>query len=367
MYPLRTDVDLTLIIKKLGHDVEEIRVRTLKNLLNKVELKLLFEDDLIQEQTLLIGLLEWFNFPSCPMKQEVLSFLRSLSKHSSACELLVRIGAVEFLSELRPDCDSVLQPIIDDILENLFKLPEPSELSPPSFRRYGEECHYHQKTPQEREQSVDVDFMTPIQDPVYDSPQSFFPTETKQRNLSHDQMQQLSPSLDGMKGVKFSTFPWLILTPTDKHVLSSTNNSLCSPRQDVVITSCNFLSDVVLQDFPAEIFLQRPSIVKSLLAILALKPPQVDDQSLILRAVQCLSDLCQFLFERYNFYHDPDLYCPKQEFGTSQLSAASSSQGLQSRSTSQSNLSSNSRPSVVGHQGPRVGGDGRDWDSPSSE
>lgn len=60
--------------------MEEIRVRTLKNLLNKVELKLLFEEDLIQEQTLLIRLLEWFNFPSCPMKQEVLSFLRSLSK-----------------------------------------------------------------------------------------------------------------------------------------------------------------------------------------------------------------------------------------------------------------------------------------------
>lgn len=63
-----------------GHDVEEIRVRTLKNLLSKLELKLLYEEDVIQEQSLLIRLLEWFNFPSCSMQTEVLQLIKTLSK-----------------------------------------------------------------------------------------------------------------------------------------------------------------------------------------------------------------------------------------------------------------------------------------------
>ena len=30
----------------------------------------------------------------------------------------------------------------------------------------------------------------------------------------------------------------------------------------MVVSVCEFLTDVVFQDFPAEVFLQRPSIVK---------------------------------------------------------------------------------------------------------
>ena len=61
---------------------------------------------------------------------------------------------------------------------------------------------------------------------------------------------------------RFSTFPWVALTPTDKHVLSSTDTSLRSRDAALVVSACEFLSDVVFEDFPAEVFLQRPSIVK---------------------------------------------------------------------------------------------------------
>ena len=38
--------------------------------------------------------------------------------------------------------------------------------------------------------------------------------------------------------------------------------SVRSKDTTVVISVCEFLSDVVFQDFPVEVFLQRPSIVK---------------------------------------------------------------------------------------------------------
>lgn len=67
-----------LILK--GHNVEEIRVRALKNILFKLEHKLICVSDLVQERELLIRLLEWFNNTSAPMKKEVLGLLEKLSK-----------------------------------------------------------------------------------------------------------------------------------------------------------------------------------------------------------------------------------------------------------------------------------------------
>ena len=61
---------------------------------------------------------------------------------------------------------------------------------------------------------------------------------------------------------RFSGFPWHSLTGTDRHVLTSTGASLCSPNPQSVRNACAFLLDVIFQDFPPEIFLQRPAIIQ---------------------------------------------------------------------------------------------------------
>ncbi|KAK2554725.1 Rotatin [Acropora cervicornis] len=70
-------------IKKLGHEVEEIRVRALKNILFKLDHKLVCAVDLVHEKQLLINLLKWFNFSNPPLKSEVLRLLQILSKVGS--------------------------------------------------------------------------------------------------------------------------------------------------------------------------------------------------------------------------------------------------------------------------------------------
>lgn len=40
------------------------------------------------------------------------------------------------------------------------------------------------------------------------------------------------------------------------------DSSLRSNNSNLVRTTCELLCDVIMQDFPAEIFLQRPNIVK---------------------------------------------------------------------------------------------------------
>ncbi|XP_019400752.1 PREDICTED: rotatin-like [Crocodylus porosus] len=116
-------MELCPLIRKLGHPLAEIRERSLKNILCKLDHQLISYADLVQEKLLFLHLLEWFNFPLVPMKEEVLNLLSNLVKHPSAIQQLIGIGAVEFFSQLRPNVDSNLQAVIDGILDGLFRLP----------------------------------------------------------------------------------------------------------------------------------------------------------------------------------------------------------------------------------------------------
>jgi len=66
----------------VGHSLEEIRVRSLQNIISKLDHGVLCDSDLIQEKHLHIRLLEWFNFPSCVMQDKVLALILRLSKVS---------------------------------------------------------------------------------------------------------------------------------------------------------------------------------------------------------------------------------------------------------------------------------------------
>ncbi|XP_041454793.1 rotatin-like isoform X2 [Lytechinus variegatus] len=365
--------NLNHIFVKLGHEIEEIRCRALTNLLCKLEHRLIEEADLVQEHHLLIRLLEWFNFKSCPQKKDVLLLIQRLAKHPSASEHLVKIGAVQFLSQLRQDIEDNLQASIDDILELLLSLP--GEVT--SSVSY-EHCFYEAQTTGHNGDVIQDASSIPKVSPrsltlTPDMANGYFhlglpsPTGALKNKSRRAILQEQCPGSKGICGVIFSTFPWLPLTATDVHVLSSTNNSLCSSDVQVVITSCDFINDVVLHDFPAEIFLQRPNIIQSLLSLLA--DHRQDDESkarVTQHAVYCLTNISILLMARFQFYHDPALYCPKQEFLSRTNSTTSSVGGEQSHSTIQSTLSSESRPSIIGRTNRRVSGDGRDWDSHSS-
>lgn len=63
-----------------GHELAEIRERSLKSILFKLDHNLISYADLVHEKMLFLNLLEWFNFPVVPIKEEVLNFVNSLIK-----------------------------------------------------------------------------------------------------------------------------------------------------------------------------------------------------------------------------------------------------------------------------------------------
>ncbi|KFO97371.1 Rotatin, partial [Calypte anna] len=326
-----------------GHELAEIRERSLKTILFKLDHNLISYADLVHEKVLFISLLEWFNFPVVPMKEEVLNLVNNLIKHPPAAQKLLGIGAVEFFSQLRPSVDPNLQSIIDGIMDGLFFLP--SEL--PSS-------------------SLSVCYQTQSQ-PSVDQPEELLAGYFYQ-GRSHLPQLEIPLKKTLVKCLKFSTFPWLTLTSTDRHVLSSNESSLRSNNQSLIWSTCELLQDVIMQDFPAEIFLQRPKIVQARIHVkLNLAFGGDGRHRLALQAVSCLKQLCVFLRSRLNFHRDPNFSSTDQ--GTvSQNSSISYCQEARGPPCSQnpSPGSSSPRPSVIGRTVQRPRGDGQDWDAASS-
>ncbi|KFV56814.1 Rotatin, partial [Tyto alba] len=333
-----------------GHELAEIRERSLKTILLKLDHNLISYADLVYEKVLFLNLLEWFNFPVVPIKEEVLTFVNSLVKHPPAAQEMIRIGAVEFFSQLRPNLDPNLQAIIDGIVDRLFFLPS----GPPSG-------------------SVSVCYQT-LSQPSVDQPEELISGYFCQgrSHLLHLEVPRKRTVGMCMKCLKFSTFPWLTLTSTDRHVLSSNESSLRSNNHSLIWSTCELLQDVIMQDFPAEIFLQRPKIVQArihinLLSLLNLAFGGDGRHQLALQAVLCLQQLCIFLRSRLNFHRDPS-FSSTEQGAASQNSSISYCQEARGPPHSQnpSPGSSSPRPSVVGRTVQRPRGDGQDWDAASS-
>ncbi|XP_075069347.1 rotatin [Mixophyes fleayi] len=338
-------MELSSLVKKLGHHLIEIRERALKNILCKLDLNLLTLEDLAQEKSLFICLLEWFNFPTVPMKKEVLQLLNKLVKHSLAAQWLIDMGAVDFFSQLRPNIEANLQVLVDDILDGLFLLPTDMPYnSAPSPEIISWPAQDYLAIQQQEDSSVGY-FQ---QDTLRLQPTIIHPEETKGHNSK-------------TTCLKFSTFPWLTLTTTDKHVLSSNECSLKSKNHSLIWRSCQLLQDVVMEDFPAEIFLQRPKIVKSLLSLLGLAFEKDGQRHLAFQSASCLHHLCTLLRSRLNFHRDPGFLSTKQEV-ISQNSSVSHHTSATRNSQDPSPENEHLRPSAVGRTSQRLSGDGQDWD-----
>ncbi|XP_040921403.1 rotatin isoform X2 [Toxotes jaculatrix] len=344
-------MELSPLIKKIGHSLVEIRVRALKSIICKLDHSLISVSDIVQERMLFVYLLEWFNFPEVPMQEEVLELLTTLSKHPSAAQMLRDVGAVDFLTQLSPNVEPRLRAVISGTLDQLFQLPD---LLPSKTIVYSHGPHNTAPT------------APTVVPPEEDFPKmGYFPKSTPAHTAVPPHKIAVRESV---RCLRFSVFPWLTLTNTDRHILSSSESSLRSNNPKLVRTTCDLLCDVIMKDFPPEIFLQRPSIVKNLLSLLRMNLGKGEASYLHLQALSCLRQLCAGLRRRLRLHQDPSFYSTKQD-PVSQNSSFSYSQEVRGAQRSQASSPGGEcspRPSVVGRTGQRARGDGQDGDAASS-
>ncbi|CAG5115958.1 unnamed protein product, partial [Candidula unifasciata] len=380
---LTNDIDFSGLFRKLGHSLEEIRVRALENILSKLEHSLICDADIIHEKQLYIRLLEWFNYPECSHKADVLALIFRLAQHSAGSQILQDIGGEEFLSQLRADIEPCHRPVIDQILESIMLLPDVDT------QIHAPECIYHKPT----ESAV---WGNSVSSAAEGSRSHLSQTSDSLRTRAVASAERLSQHLQGGPGYfterteqipqaaadpgrcepssdffiaaeesadsieslfHLSTFPWMPLTHTDQHVIASTNSSLQTRNPGNLVEACEFLADVVFQDFPAEIFLQRPEILKSLLSLVYLSKPT--DEPVVVQSCKTLTCYIRCLQNRIRYFQDPAVYRSKQELCSSSSSLISSTLSSASHLTS----SSIHHQNMADWGGTRHRGDGQDGNS----
>lgn len=70
---------------------------------------------------------------------------------------------------------------------------------------------------------------------------------------------QVSKTIES--GIKWLIMPWQPLVTSDKGVLTAVEEALNDTDINHILHTCQFITNVMMQDFPAEVFLQRPAII----------------------------------------------------------------------------------------------------------
>lgn len=253
---MNTTEILSSYIKKLGHPLKEIRERALKLLIAKLELGWQLDDELAGTRHLLESLLAWFHVEQPSNQQEALYLLLKIIKTQSGTYIVKEYGLKKLLSELNKLSDK-LDPhaaeLYDDVIDTLRFLnsvQSQESLSVP-----------HLNIPSGTSSDCD-DGLSADNDCLGANYQS-----SQASSESHDEINinrcSISKTCDG---IKILLFPWANMGTSDTKtilLIEDALNLLKSTRR-----CCRFIRDVFLRDFPAEIFLNRPSIIQYLLAIL---------------------------------------------------------------------------------------------------
>lgn len=78
--------------------------------------------------------------------------------------------------------------------------------------------------------------------------------------LEHESDTQILKTTEG--GIKWLAMPWQPLVTSDKGVLTAVEEALNNNADtNLILHTCQFITNVMMQDFPAEVFLQRPAII----------------------------------------------------------------------------------------------------------
>jgi hypothetical protein len=128
---------LIAITNKLGHDLEEIRQRSLDSLESKLDNQLINEDDLgASSRDLFIKLLEILNKPECSRQHEkVIGILKKLIKCKAAVNNLLFVNGLSVLNKLkvelnetrlRGDVEYLVEQLMDKIAEFGSNMPAKS-------------------------------------------------------------------------------------------------------------------------------------------------------------------------------------------------------------------------------------------------
>ncbi|KAK0170662.1 hypothetical protein PV328_008487 [Microctonus aethiopoides] len=316
-------------IRKLGHTLEEIRCRALENIISKLDHGYGCNCDGVKRE-LLAKLFNWFTFDTITQPEKVLCLIHKLI---SVNEVNIRsFGNVRFHNELE-QLKVKLGPTWHDKLDEIESAGLKQTLTSSNTTNgtilkdtYQNDTEYsnNQKDEEEAEKN---DHKIPTFAIL--SPDNTIPLDI---SLPSESGTLVSKKAEG--AIRWLVMPWQPLVSSDRGVLFAIEETLNnSTEATTIVRTCQFITNVMLQDFPAEVFLQRPLIVSILQSLLhaCIEGSQVDTQNITPTVLRAFYKLTRSLRFRIYFYSDPCIANRRQkDIGTNFDSSCSSPEDRES-------------------------------------
>ncbi|KAK1119474.1 hypothetical protein K0M31_013302 [Melipona bicolor] len=320
---------LAVHVKKLSHHIEEIRLRALDNIISKYDLGFGCDCDAVRKE-LIIKLFNWFSFETFPEIQKVLNLLLRLLKTDDR-GYLNAFGKLRFqneLHELRRKLDSEWHEKLNEIEEVVLNSDKSEDLSSPGIevndydrhrKRIKDEYDGNNKTYRKEDFNLSKDMLTTTS--VLNNTVPFDLT------LEHGDGTPISKATEG--GIKWLIMPWQPLVTSDRGVLAAVEEALNNTLDtNLILHTCQFITNVMMQDFPAEVFLQRPTIVFILHDLLesSANTTNANLKNVVSMILKTLYKLTRSLRLRIYYYCEPCIANKKQKLLVEKLSNYSSSE-----------------------------------------
>ncbi|XP_024221639.1 rotatin isoform X2 [Bombus impatiens] len=321
-------------VRKLSHNIEEIRLRALDNIISKYNLGFGCDCDAVKKE-LITKLFNWFSFEAFSETQKVLDLLLRLLKTDDRSHLNTfgKLRLQNELQELRRKLGSEWYEKLNEIEEAVLCSDKLQTISSNSKTIKDPSCPTLGFIDYDRHR-------TRIKDYEYNGNNKIHRKED--HNLSQNGLTTtsalnstvpfdltlecgdgtpISKATEG--GIKWLIMPWQPLVTSDRGVLAAVeealNNSLDA---NLILHTCQFITNVMMQDFPAEVFLQRPAIVFILHNLLesSANITNANFRNIIPMVLKTLHKLTRSLRLRIYYYCEPCIANKKQKLLAEKLS-----------------------------------------------
>ncbi|XP_043258441.1 rotatin [Colletes gigas] len=321
-------------VKKLSHNLEEIRSRALDNIISKYNLGFGCDCDALKKE-LITKLFNWFSFESLSQTQTVLDLLLRLLQTGDR-SYLNAFGKLRFqneLHELRRKLGSEWYEKLNEIEEAVINddrlqmtVADIESSKNPSTLRMGF-IDYDKHRTRIKDHELDGFKTHRLEDRNMSSSVLTLPSALDSSipfdlTLECGDGTPISKATEG--GIKWLVMPWQALVTSDKGVLAAVEEALNNNLDtNLILHTCQFITNVMMQDFPAEVFLQRPAIVSILLNLLdaSANTSDINLRNIVPMVLKTLHKLTRSLRLRIYYYCEPCIANKKQKLLAGKLNS----------------------------------------------
>ncbi|XP_077283131.1 rotatin-like [Arctopsyche grandis] len=256
-------------VKKIGHNLEEIRERALLQVYSKIKLGYIFDHDFKSIKELLFNLFKWFEYDNPKHQGVAIKMLFGVLSSPLGYIIIDIIGAPKLENDLvylKAKVQSDLSEKVDIIIELVQNKVDKTEVT---LRRWSD---YIKSDNEASERS-------------------------NGSNQSDDELSEISDNLLG-PGIQIYLMPWVQLCKSDLRKIAL--NEECVSTSNSVERATFFFNHVLLIDFPADVFLNRPTTIKTFQAM-------ISNSKHSILSMEAISLFCDRINVRIQQMHDPAL------------------------------------------------------------